>query len=210
MMAQHDFYIEDLPGREWRHDVNDALAALASLNSGPTPPPIVFPGELWFDTDRQQVMLRNVTNTDWILVGFAEAGWGRTNRHTIYPALRDLLRISLGAGWLTHDDVADVVRIGAGLRPLKRQVTDRATVSVSTNEAVDTGINLPASAPFAVTIAASTDSSASWFGAASDLPATIVRPPALEADTWQLSAVSGRLAVRSSRASSGVVCTVAS
>ncbi|PKO58112.1 MAG: phage tail protein [Betaproteobacteria bacterium HGW-Betaproteobacteria-18] len=58
-MSQHDF----------QTDVDDALQALASLNSGSTAPTTTYPYELWADTSSGLLKIRNGANTNWITVG---------------------------------------------------------------------------------------------------------------------------------------------
>lgn len=68
-MAQHDFRIENNPGRGVRTDFNAALAALVSNNSGATEPPSPYPGMLWLDLSvlpNGLMRQRNQANTGWV------------------------------------------------------------------------------------------------------------------------------------------------
>jgi hypothetical protein len=49
-MAQHDYNIINGPGSFVRKDINDALAAILTNNSGPVAPEVKVPGTWWFDT----------------------------------------------------------------------------------------------------------------------------------------------------------------
>jgi len=49
-MAQHDYNIINGAGAAVRQDINAALAAIVSNNSGPVAPLVKLPGTLWFDT----------------------------------------------------------------------------------------------------------------------------------------------------------------
>lgn len=48
-MAQHDYNIINGPGAAVLDDINKALFAIATSNSGPLPPTTALPGTLWFD-----------------------------------------------------------------------------------------------------------------------------------------------------------------
>lgn len=68
-MANHDFNIENNPGRAVRTDFNNALAALATNNSGDIEPGVLYPGMLWLDLSVLPDGLmrqRNQANTGWI------------------------------------------------------------------------------------------------------------------------------------------------
>lgn len=68
-MAQHDFVIDNGPGLAVRTDINAAIQALLSQNSGPVEPTITYPGMLWLDTTVAPDGLlrqRNQANTGWV------------------------------------------------------------------------------------------------------------------------------------------------
>ena len=65
-MAQHDQVIDNAPGNVVRSDVNAALAALFSSNSGTTAPAVTTPGLTWFDTTTNTLWIRNAANNAWI------------------------------------------------------------------------------------------------------------------------------------------------
>ena len=65
-MAQHDYSIANGTGSAVRSDLNDALAAIVSLNSGATEPATTFAFQLWADTTANVLKLRNSANNAWI------------------------------------------------------------------------------------------------------------------------------------------------
>jgi len=70
-MAQHDFVIDNADGRSVRVDMQEALRALASMNSGTTEPDIMYPGMLWLDLSISPdgiMRQRNQANTAWLPV----------------------------------------------------------------------------------------------------------------------------------------------
>lgn len=68
-MSQHDYTIDNQDGASFRGDINDALAAIVTQNSGSTAPTVTFPGMIWFDTSGAGVIkMRNAANTAWVLL----------------------------------------------------------------------------------------------------------------------------------------------
>lgn len=67
-MPQHDYHIDNQPGAAFRSDLNAALSAIATLNSGSAAPSPTFPYQLWADTGAGILRMRNAGNTAWIAV----------------------------------------------------------------------------------------------------------------------------------------------
>jgi len=70
MMAQHDYLLDNALGIDFRADINNALLAIATSNSGTVAPVTPKPGMLWFDTlaTPGTFRLRNAQETDWLAV----------------------------------------------------------------------------------------------------------------------------------------------
>jgi hypothetical protein len=68
-MAQHDYVIDNADGATVRADINSALAAAVSLNSGSSAPSTTFAYQLWADTGNDLLKMRDGTNTSWIVIG---------------------------------------------------------------------------------------------------------------------------------------------
>lgn len=68
-MAQHDYNIANQSGADFRSDLNDALSAIASTNSGDTAPGTTFANQLWIDTANNLLKIRNEANSAWITTG---------------------------------------------------------------------------------------------------------------------------------------------
>lgn len=66
-MAQHDYTIANGGGAAVRSDINDALQAIITQNSGPTEPTVTKPYMLWNDTTAGALKIRNATDTAWQL-----------------------------------------------------------------------------------------------------------------------------------------------
>ena len=73
-MAQHDMIIDNAAGAEFRADINDALTALVTLNSGTAEPIATFANMLWYDSALQQLKIRNDADTDWVVLTHPRCG----------------------------------------------------------------------------------------------------------------------------------------
>ena len=65
-MSQHDFNIANDNAPQFRLDLNNALAALASLSSDTTEPSTTYSNMLWHDTANNMLYMRNEADTAWI------------------------------------------------------------------------------------------------------------------------------------------------
>jgi hypothetical protein len=74
-MAQHDYNLANQTGLSFRADLNAALEAIVSNNSGATEPATPFAYQLWVDTSAAPAILkiRNETNTSWVTLGDVSA-----------------------------------------------------------------------------------------------------------------------------------------
>ena len=70
-MAQHDYVIANQGFPAFRSDLNNALAAVVSNNSGATEPTTMFAHQIWVDTaaDPSILKIRNADNDAWITIG---------------------------------------------------------------------------------------------------------------------------------------------
>ena len=68
-MSQHDYIIDNGTGSAVRADINSALTAIASANSGSTAPSTTYAYQLWADTSTNKLKIRNGGNSAWIEVG---------------------------------------------------------------------------------------------------------------------------------------------
>ncbi len=68
-MAQHDYVIANGTGAAVRSDLNGALAAIATINSGATAPSTTYAFQLWADTTTGLLKIRNAANSAFVTVG---------------------------------------------------------------------------------------------------------------------------------------------
>lgn len=68
-MAQHDYVIANGSGAAVRSDLNDALAAIVSNNSGASEPTTTYAYQWWGDTSAGLLKIRNAANNGWVTVG---------------------------------------------------------------------------------------------------------------------------------------------
>jgi hypothetical protein len=70
-MAQHDYNLANQSGLSFRQDLNNALAAIVSQNSGSSAPSTTYAYQWWIDTSVSPALLklRNAANSAWLVVG---------------------------------------------------------------------------------------------------------------------------------------------
>ena len=68
-MSHHDYVIANASGSAVRSDLNDALGAVQSLNSGSSAPSSTVAYMLWLDTSNNLLKMRNGSNNAWIEIG---------------------------------------------------------------------------------------------------------------------------------------------
>lgn len=68
-MAQHDYSLANQSGLAFRQDLNNALAAIVSQNSGTSEPSTTYAYQWWADTTTGDLKLRNAANSAWITIG---------------------------------------------------------------------------------------------------------------------------------------------
>jgi hypothetical protein len=65
-MSQHDYNIANGGGAAVRADLNNALLAVLSQNSGATAPAVTEPFMPWYDTTTGILKIRNAANNAWV------------------------------------------------------------------------------------------------------------------------------------------------
>ena len=68
-MAQHDYVLSNQSGNSFRLDLNNALAAIVSQNSGAVEPAVTYAYMFWPDTTTGLLKQRNSANSAWITIG---------------------------------------------------------------------------------------------------------------------------------------------
>ncbi|NSX15972.1 tail fiber protein [Cupriavidus taiwanensis] len=71
-MPQHDNVIDNQAGAAFRADLNAALQAAASQQSGSSAPTTTYPYQFWADTANGVLKMRNAANTAWLTVGLLD------------------------------------------------------------------------------------------------------------------------------------------
>lgn len=68
-MSQHDYVIANDTAANVRSDINSALAAIVSNNSGSSAPSTTYANQWWYDTTNDILKIRSEANDAWISVG---------------------------------------------------------------------------------------------------------------------------------------------
>jgi hypothetical protein len=74
-MAQHDYTIANQSGAAFRADLNNALAAIVSQNSGAAEPSVTYAYQPWADTTTGLFKIRNAANSAWITLYQLDGEW---------------------------------------------------------------------------------------------------------------------------------------
>ena len=69
-MSQHDLDIANQTASATRSDINSALQALGSTNSGASAPSTTYANMLWYDTTANTLKMRAEANDAWISIGY--------------------------------------------------------------------------------------------------------------------------------------------
>lgn len=138
-MSQNDFTIANQGFPAFRSDLNSALQALASNNSGTSAPSTTFANMWWYDSSNNIMYIRNEDNDAWIK--FAELD--QTNDKFILSGTLQLDDGSASAPALTFnsDTNMGIYRGGTDILKLVTAGTDAITIDASQN--VGIGISSP-------------------------------------------------------------------
>ena len=74
-MAQHDYNIANQSGAAFRADLNNALSAIVSQNSGAAEPSTTYAYMPWADTTNGLFKIRNAANSAWITLYQLDGEW---------------------------------------------------------------------------------------------------------------------------------------
>jgi hypothetical protein len=124
-MSQHDFDIANQTAPSFRSDLNDALAALASLSSGATAPSTTYANMLWYDTANNLLKMRNESDSAWITIGTLNQF---TNKFEV-DNLPTLTQATWEAGTSTTEAVVTPAKVKAAIESIGEKVT---TTTVNT------------------------------------------------------------------------------
>lgn len=86
-MTTHDYSIDNQTFPAFRSDLNNALAAILSMNSNTSAPSTTIAGMLWYDTTNGLIKQRNSADSGWItLFAIGKQGLIDQNGSTVYAA----------------------------------------------------------------------------------------------------------------------------
>lgn len=68
-MSQHDMIIDNQAGASFRADLNNALQAVATNQSGGSAPVTTYAYQFWADTSAGLLRMRNAANSAWVTIG---------------------------------------------------------------------------------------------------------------------------------------------
>ena len=80
MAPQHDYILDNQNGAQFRADLNLALEAIATVNSGAAAPTTTYAYQYWADTTSGYLKQRDASNADWIVRGKLAADYGQAGQ----------------------------------------------------------------------------------------------------------------------------------
>jgi len=104
-MSQHDLDIANQTASSARSDINSALKALGSNNSGPSAPPTTYANMMWYDTTDNILKIRSEADDAWINIGYLDQALERFEPENAIPAgaVNTFAMNSAPTGWLSCD-----------------------------------------------------------------------------------------------------------
>ncbi len=102
-MSQHDFTIANQTASSARSDINDALQALVSNNSGASAPTTTYANMWWYETDTNLLKIRNEGDSAWINVAYVNQS---TNKFEILDNTKVVTTSGSQAGLLGDQTTA--------------------------------------------------------------------------------------------------------
>jgi hypothetical protein len=144
-MAQHDYIIDNASGATVRADINSALSAIQSLNSGTSEPSSTAAGMLWLDTTGGApyvLKVRDAGNNHWLTLGNVTDPGADGN----LELLPGKINLPSSGGVYESDGSTEILTESSGAVTLKNTAID-STVTMSANQsAVKTALNASGSA----------------------------------------------------------------
>ena len=105
-MAQHDYDVANQTAANFRADLNNALDAIVTNNSGATAPSSTFSNMIWYNTTDNTLYIRNENNTAWIALGVLDQANG--------AFIPDINALEFSAGDIIYHDGTDFQNLSVG------------------------------------------------------------------------------------------------
>lgn len=146
-MAQHDYVIDNQSAPLSRADINSALQAIVTQNSGASAPATTYANMFWYDTVTNQIKKRNEANSAWITLGTFDETTGKFDPNASFTAVQQGGPLNTGSnkiylGYRT-DNSGIIAQVDSGVY-LGRMVT---TTQLTAGSAASTQINAPGDMP---------------------------------------------------------------
>ncbi len=113
-MAQHDYVIANGTGAAVRSDLNGALGAIVTQNSGAVEPTTTYAYMTWADTTAGVMKMRNGANSAWITLYQLDGEWSTIALENGTAAAPSLYFLSSGTDTGLYSPGADQVAVSTG------------------------------------------------------------------------------------------------
>jgi len=125
-MAQHDYVIDNASGATVRADINSALSAIQSLNSGTSAPSSTAAGMLWLDTTGgapYALKVRDAGNNHWLTLA-SVTDPGSDGNLELLPGK---INLPSSGGVFESDGSTEILTESSGAVTLKNTILDSTT-----------------------------------------------------------------------------------
>lgn len=126
-MAQHDYVIDNQTAPNFRSDLNNALLAIASNNSGSSAPSTTYANMMWYDTTNNILKMRNEANDAWINIGTLN----QTTDVFEVANLQTLSQATWEAGTSTTEAIVSPAKVKAAIDAIQYKPFAEAYVTYS-------------------------------------------------------------------------------
>ncbi len=133
-MSQHDYVIENANGAAVRADLNSALQAIVTLNSGASAPSTTYANMLWYDTANSLLKKRTNANDGWDVMPFALASQAEAEAGSDNAKWMTALRVSQAIAALAPVRATNTVTLtNKRVTPRVGTTTSSATPTINTD-----------------------------------------------------------------------------
>ena len=172
-MSQNNLVIDNQSFPTTRADINSALQALGSLNSGSSAPTTTYANMLWYDTSANTLKMRSEANDQWINIGYLDQSADAfrifddtqvvDSSGTQTGLIGDQATSAWEAGTSTTESLVSPAKVKAAIEDLSFG-GGQVWQSVTGSRAFNTSYQNLTGSPIAVAIYASSDNTSSGIG----------------------------------------------
>jgi len=168
-MSQHDYDIANQTAPNFRSDLNDALGAIATNNSGATEPSVTYANQWWYDTSNDILKVRSEADDAWINVGYLDQSTNEFKPYVGGTRVDTQSTATWEAGTSTTEGIVSPAKVKAGFDAFEQQIgVGQTWQDVSGSRSLDTTYQNTTGRPIAVHVVTAGNSSNKNFEVSED------------------------------------------